>query len=401
MAEQDLQKLQMDLLFSVFDALPFPAVLVSGDGETAYANTSCFRHGMDPDPYDWNGLPVFRSCASPSAPKEGIVSDTALLGQQGRLELYPMRDDGGGFMGAIAFFRPAPKASLFPAWFMSASMKLLAERLERAAQMRSPLLIRGMQGTGKSELARLVHGLGGQGDKPFETVYCRQSAAEIEKTLFGTSGEPGALVRARDGTLYLDCVDALPLALQIKLLDVMRNRAVQRPGSDDTLPWTAHLISSAGMDSAMFTSPDRFSEDFLQRISAISVTVPALKDRAEDLPTLAEAYLRELPQNAGISPDALNALSAYNWPGNLAELRQVLSDAAGAAGDSPIQPEHLPIRTGTRDGQTLHQMTSDFSRNRARELVALYGDTTEGKKKAAAELGISLSTLYRRLSKYS
>ena len=404
MADMDLQQLQMDLLFSVFDALPFPAVLINRDGETAYANTACLTAEADLETFAWNGLPAFTLCASDSPPQGGVQTDSELLGVAGRLELYPMREEGGGFLGAVAFFHPAPKSDVLAAWFTSASMQALAERLKRSALMRSPLMICGLPGTGQSELARMVHDIAVESrttaaGAPFEIVHCRQDAAAVERALFGSPGEPGALIRASAGTLLLDGADALPLTLQTRLLDVMRRRTVPRPGFNDTLPWNAHVISTVGSEISSLATSETFLEDFLLRISVISVTVPPLRERSDDLPMLCGAYLRELESSSTVSPDALRAMAEYAWPGNLTELRQVLSSAAQKAAGGVILPEHLPFHA--EPGQTLHQMEAEFSRNRARELVAMYGDTTEGKQRAAAELGISLSTLYRRLSKYA
>jgi DNA-binding NtrC family response regulator len=403
MADMDLQQLQMDLLFSVFDALPFPAVLISRDGETAYANAACGLAEVDLETFEWNGLPAFTLCASDNPPKGGVLTDSELLGVPGRLELYPMREDGA-FMGSVAFFHPAPKSDVFAAWFASASMRALADRLKRSALMRSPLMICGLPGTGQTELARMVHDMALENKTipagaPFEIVHCRQSASAVELALFGAPGEQGALVRASTGTLLLDGADALPLPLQTKLLDVMRRRVVPRPGFNDTLPWNAHVVSTVNTEISALATSETFLEDFLLRISVISVTVPTLRERIDDLPALCDAFLRDLDSAATVSPGAMQAMAAYAWPGNLTELRQVLSTAAQKAMGGPIQPEHLPFHA--EPGQTLHQMEAEFSRNRARELVAMYGDTTEGKQKAAAELGVSLSTLYRRLSKYS
>jgi DNA-binding NtrC family response regulator len=404
MADMEIHQLQMDLLFSVFDALPFPAVLINRDGETAYANAACSLAETDLETFAWNGLPAFALCAADNPPKGGIQTDSELLGVPGRLELYPMREDGGAFLGAVSFFHPAPKSDVFAAWFKSAPMQALAERLKRSALMRSPLMICGLPGTGQPELARMVHDMAVESKttaagSPFETVHCRQDAASVERALFGVPGEPGALIRASTGTLLLDSADALPLSIQTRLLDVMRRRTVPRPGFNDNLPWNAHVISTVGSEISSLATSDTFLEDFLLRISVISVTVPPLRERADDLPMLCDAYLRALESTAKVSPDALRAMAAYAWPGNLTELRQVLSEAAQKAGAGAILPEHLPFHA--EPGQTLHQMEAQFSRNRARELVAMYGDTTEGKQRAAAELGISLSTLYRRLSKYS
>jgi transcriptional regulator with PAS, ATPase and Fis domain len=232
----------------------------------------------------------------------------------------------------------------------------------------------------------------------------------LESELFGhlrgaftgaVSDRAGRFELAHRGTLFLDEIGDLPLALQAKLLRVLQDRCVERLGSGKPVPVDIRVIAATNRDLRQMIANQQFREDLYYRLAVIPVEVPPLRDRREDIPALIESILaklavRGLPVAAGVSSSAMAALTDHAWPGNVRELENALEYASIRAGAQSIEPAHLPpsihhLRTSSRAAN--HSIT-ECSRIRA----ALRDSSSAAE--AAARLGISRATLFRRMKTF-
>jgi two-component system response regulator AtoC len=238
---------------------------------------------------------------------------------------------------------------------VAAAPRMIAvlEGLERANNVRSCLLLRGENGTGKEGLARAAHAQSGRRSGPFIPVHCNSGdAASVERELFGRPAGPtparrGRFVEADRGTLYLDGVDALTLPLQERLLTSLETGQVTT--AVDPKPWSVdvRVISATTRDLAACASAGDVLPALHERLAGIELQVPPLRERTEDIPLLVDHFLsrscRELGKPLqGIADDALERLTAYAWPGNLRELRNVLENAVMLARGESLTDRDLP-----------------------------------------------------------
>jgi DNA-binding NtrC family response regulator len=240
----------------------------------------------------------------------------------------------------------------------SRAMRELYARAKRAAGGSENVLIVGEAGSGKKLLAEGLHRLSRRGDQPLVTVSCGgRGEAALEAELFGAergaladapAGQVGALEAAAGGTLLLDDVGELPLALQEKLLVALANRQVLRVGGTRPRPLDVRCVAVTGRDLAEEVAEKRFRQDLLVRLAGATLDVPPLRDRNEDVATLARLFLKRfgsLGHSApALAPEALALMRAYAWPGNVAELRNVVERAAVLCTDGTITEAHLPAQ---------------------------------------------------------
>ena len=296
------------------------------------------------------------------------------------------------------------------------AMKAIVDVVERSANTRATVLFLGENGTGKSQLARHVHGLSAAADGPFVTVNCPSLSRELlESELFGhvqgaftgaIKDKWGKVEAARGGTLFLDEIGELPAELQPKLLRLLQERAYERVGDTKTRHADVRVIAATNRDLAAAVKAGTFREDLFYRLNVITVTVPALRERPADLARLAKSYLQYFAEDAGrpvqtFSAAAWAALRAHPWPGNLRELRNVIERAVILARGNEIELGDLPAELGTsvEPSVELGALVSleALEREHVRRVIA----RTVRLEDAAAVLGIDSATLYRRRKRWS
>ena len=236
----------------------------------------------------------------------------------------------------------------------------LAEKVARTP--RTTVAIHGESGTGKEVLARAIHYAGDRVENRFVAVNCSAIPAMLlESELFGhTRGaftgadrdREGKFGMAQGGTILLDEIGDMPLELQAKLLRVLQERVYEKLGSNVPLKVDCRVITSTNKDLGRLIKEGRFREDIYYRINAYPISLPPLRERKEDIPLLADHFLGQLRQELGkpipgISPEAMDVLLGYRWPGNIREMKNCLERAAIIIENEPIMPQHLIINTAT------------------------------------------------------
>jgi two-component system response regulator PilR (NtrC family) len=239
----------------------------------------------------------------------------------------------------------------------SAKMRAILQLIERVAGTGSTIMISGESGTGKELIARAIHYNSGRGDRPFVSINCGALPDELlESELFGhmkgsftgaTVNKKGLFEVASGGTIFLDEIGETSPAMQIKLLRVLQERKIRRVGGTEEIDVDVRVITATNQDLEKLVAERRFREDLFYRINVIPIRMPALREKPEDIPPLAEHFLEKYrgligKQVVGISEAAMECLESYHWPGNVRELENVLERAVALEMGNLIQPESLP-----------------------------------------------------------
>lgn len=296
----------------------------------------------------------------------------------------------------------------------SKAMERVYEMMSRVAPSTANVLIAGESGTGKELVAESLHRLSRRAGKPYLVVNCGAlSPTLIESELFGhergsfTGADRvhrGYFERADGGTLFLDEVSEMPLELQAKLLRVLEAGAVARVGGEKMVKVDVRIVAATNRNLDARVAEGKFRGDLLYRLKVFPIDLPPLRERADDVPSLALHFLAELNQkedaNKFFAPEALSILQRCAWPGNVRELKNVVHRAFILA-ESEIGPPHLApeLAKETPPQGTSGPLTTIAEAERRMILAALEhfdGD----KRKAAAALGLGLRTLYNRLREY-
>jgi DNA-binding NtrC family response regulator len=289
----------------------------------------------------------------------------------------------------------------------SRAMQEVYDLVHRAAAAALPVLITGESGTGKELVARALHELSGRAGR-FVAVNCAALPENLlESELFGHEKgaftgadreKPGLLEAAHRGTLFLDEVTELPRALQPKLLRALEEGEVRRLGSTQSRRFDVRFVAATNREIEQEVASGRFRDDLYWRLHVLHMHVPPLRERAADIPLLAEHFLGGRP----ISADAVAAMTAYPWPGNVRELRNALERAGTLAAAREIRVEDLPPRV--RDADPAALRVADASRRNLplRDLERAYilevlRQNNGNKSRAAEILGLDRKTLYRKL----
>ena len=287
----------------------------------------------------------------------------------------------------------------------------LADLIELAARnAEAPVLLQGETGTGKGYVARQIHERSARRAAPFVEINCASlSTTFFESELFGhergaftdaRQAKRGLLEVAGDGTVFLDEIAELGSDVQPRLLKVLEERTFRRLGGTTTLRSGARIIAATHQPLADAVADRRFRADLYYRLQVLTLTLPPLRARVEEILPMARAFL---PKGATLSSDAEDALRAYRWPGNIRELKNTLWRAAILAGERPIAVAHLglpalepPALADT--SAPLPVMTLDAAEKAAieRALDASHGNRSQ----TARQLGIARSTLLEKLRKY-
>jgi len=298
--------------------------------------------------------------------------------------------------------------------YRSSKMAELMADARMIAASDASVLIRGESGTGKEVLARAIHRASPRAQKPFIAINCGAIPEPLlESELFGhvrgaftgaATARRGLVQAADGGTLFLDEIGDMPLALQVKLLRVLQERAVRPVGATQAEAVDVRLISATHRDLEAAMAQGLFREDLYYRLDVVSLTLPRLDDRREDIPLLAGHFLRLLAKKygkpiSGFAPDALEALATANWPGNVRQLFNVVEQSC-ALTSTPLIPASLvqrALRAPTMEALSYAEAKQRFERDYLVRLLKL----TDGNVADAARIADRNRTeLYRLLQKY-
>jgi sigma-54-specific transcriptional regulator len=244
--------------------------------------------------------------------------------------------------------------------FEDAKSRALLERIQRIAPSEATVLVVGETGTGKEIVARHLHDLSARAARPFVAVNCGAfTETLLEAELFGhekgaftgaVAGKPGWFEAAQGGTLFLDEIGDLPAGAQVKLLRVLQEREVVRLGSRQAIPIDVRLVAATNVDLQRAVAAGRFREDLYYRLKVAVAQLPPLRQRPGDILPLARYFLELYGQRLGsgaaaLTPEAVRALLAHPWPGNIRELENVIHSALLVSQNGQVEPEHLNLGT--------------------------------------------------------
>jgi DNA-binding NtrC family response regulator len=299
----------------------------------------------------------------------------------------------------------------------SAPWREVLRLAETVAPTDSTVLITGESGTGKEVLARYIHALSRRHDASFLSINCGALPESLlESELFGhvrgaftgaVRDKDGLFAAAQRGTFFLDEIGETTPSTQVKLLRVLQQREVIPVGATEPVPVDARVVAATNRDLEEEIRSGRFRADLFYRLNVIAVHLPPLRQRAEDIPVLAEAFLAQAARGGApkrLSDGALTALGAYAWPGNVRELENALERAVILTAGEVIAPEALPARVTERRPEPLlsdRPAATPTMEAIERAYISWVLRNEGGNKSRAAEvLGIDPSTLYRKLARF-
>lgn len=303
---------------------------------------------------------------------------------------------------------------------VSPNLQEVKKKAFQVACSRSSVLILGESGTGKELLARAIHEQSLRNQQNFITLNCAAIPGELlESELFGyergaftgaLKGKPGKIELADRGTIFFDEIGDMPLHLQAKILKVIQERRFYRLGGVQEIQVDCRIIAATNKDLESCILQGTFREDLYYRINVIPLHLPPLRERSCDILPLAEHFIQKYNrdlnrESKGISSEVIEIFRAYSWPGNIRELENTIEYALNMSNTLQIEPQHLPPRlTEKRRMPTrkrlLKESVEDVERRLIEEALHHCGEDTDGKRRAAARLGIGKTTLYNKIKKY-
>jgi two-component system response regulator HydG len=297
-------------------------------------------------------------------------------------------------------------------------MRELLDLVEQAAPADATVLLTGESGTGKGRIARLLHRMSRRREGRFITLNCAAIPESLlESELFGyeKGAFTGAVARkegrfdlARGGTLFLDEVTEMQPAVQVKLLRVLQEGEYERVGGTETLQADVRVVAASNRDIEQEVAAGRFRKDLYYRLNVIPIRVPALRERLEDVPLLAQHFLIRFARKAdkdikGLTVDAVEVLSRWTWPGNVRELENAVERAVVLTRESWIGVHDLPktILQGGGKQQLLFEVGTPLKNVERRLIEETLRYTNGDKSLAASLLGITARTIYRREAEWA
>jgi len=301
----------------------------------------------------------------------------------------------------------------------SRAMRKLYRTIELLASSDAPAIITGESGTGKEVVARTVHRLSSRRDGPFIAVNTAAiPEGLIESEIFGHEqgaftgalrARAGCFELAHGGTLFLDEIGEMPLALQPKLLRILEDGRHRRLGGSKELSFDVRVLAATNRRPAEAVRDGALREDLFYRLNVFELSLPALRERREDIPLLAQHFVHEFVRKhqvnvEGVGENAAALLATYEWPGNVRELRNVVERAVIIARSGWIEAEHLPpyIQALQRSGSPTLVLPGGITLAEAERLLILHTLERVGgnKAEAARQLGIDVKTIRNRLKSF-
>lgn len=310
----------------------------------------------------------------------------------------------------------------------SAPMHAIFDLIKRVSQAPTNILITGESGTGKEVVAKAIHYSGLLKDKPFVTVNCGAIPENLmESEMFGhrkgsftgaINEKVGLFEVADGGTLFLDEVGELPLSIQVKLLRAIQERIIRRVGSVEDTKIEVRIIAATNRNLEEMVSKGSFRQDLYYRLNVIGIRTPSLRERSEDIPILANHFLKKYNEKlnksiSGISMESMEILKNYNYPGNVRELENMIERTVALEAGSTILPESLPPLVNTSSGRKMASSNEIEVGDSGLDLDKVIGQIEKEllikaihsaggiKKKAAKLLHISFRSMRYRVEKYN
>jgi PAS domain S-box-containing protein len=342
----------------------------------------------------------------------------------------PMYDNNGNLIGGVETFRDlrvvkALQRKIFQRKRLgdmiskSASMKKIFDILPQISQSESNVLILGESGTGKELIAWSLHQMSERGKGPFIAINCGALPDTLlESELFGCKAgaytdakqdRQGRFAAAEGGTLFLDEIGDISLAMQVKLLRVLETKCYEPLGSSRTIKANVRIVAATNREMEQLVQEGRFRDDLFYRLNVAKLELPPLRERAVDIPLLVEHFVEKLNAEkdrdiGGVSEDALRILMAYDFPGNIRELQNIIEYAFILCPGGLIQPEHLPSPLAARTDARLSGIEAQGPLPLAeleRRAIGNALQRNNWKRMATCrELGISKDTLRRKIAQF-
>ena len=360
----------------------------------------------------------------------------------------PILDDQGTLNGGVILLRPMEKVQRLVNRFSgaqanfhfrhiignSAEIRETVRLASHATSTMSTVLLQGESGTGKEVFAQAIHNRSARRKGPFVAVKCGAIPRElIASELFGYAegaftgakrgGRPGKFELASGGTLFLDEIGDMPLDQQVALLRVLQDKKITRVGGDMMIPVDIRIICATNRDLKQEIEKGRFREDLYYRLNVITIEVPPLRRRREDIPLLVDYFLKNIGRDWGVEiesvePEVMEYLTRYEWPGNVRELQNVVERMISMADGNTIglnllppeiynandlansQEKVVPVRMGrlSRERQNRKQLLAE---KESQEILALLTKHGGNVSQVARDMGVSRNTLYRKMKQYN
>ncbi|HLB05423.1 MAG TPA: sigma-54 dependent transcriptional regulator [Thermodesulfobacteriota bacterium] len=298
----------------------------------------------------------------------------------------------------------------------NAEMKKILDVVERISTTDTSVLIEGESGVGKELVAKAIHNMSHRSNGHFVAINCGALPENLlESELFGhvkgaftgaIANKAGLFEEASGGTLLLDEIGDMSTQTQVRLLRVLQEMEIRRIGSNKTTTIDVRVISASNRDLRQLISEGRFREDLYYRLNTVTVTIPPLRERREDIPPLIEHFICSHSERLGktfpsVSREVMGLLLSYNWPGNVRELQHVIENILILSSGETIQVSDLPAslwgntgRSGLIDKPSLKEMERSF-------ILACLKENSWNQTKAARMMGIGRNTLWRKLREYN
>src|SRR5215471_16176719 len=299
----------------------------------------------------------------------------------------------------------------------SKAMHDIFDTLRQVAPTRATVLILGESGTGKEQIAHAIHNLSNRNKTRFVAFNCAAFSPQlIESELFGhergaftgaVERRVGRFEQAAGGTLFLDEIGEIDSNVQVKLLRALDPGVFERVGGNQSIRADVRLIAATNRDLTSLVRDGKFREDLYYRLNVVQIRVPALRERKEDIPLLANAFLKEICRRDGkafrpLSPEAMECLLRYDWPGNVRELKGAIDSGMTLSTGKQITARDLPLAVRGRTESLTHRENApqdqvNLQENERRLIRRALDESGGNRTEAAKKLGISRRTLHRRL----
>lgn len=296
----------------------------------------------------------------------------------------------------------------------------LKESITQFAQLDCNILISGETGTGKELVARIIHEMSPRSDKRFLPINCGAMNEELmlnelfghEKSAFTDAGSlhKGLLETTDGGVVLFDEIGEMPLSMQVKLLRVLQEKRIIRLGGTREIPVDIRILAATHRDLAKEVEKGRFRQDLFYRLNVVNLHIPPLRDRIDDIPLLANYFTAKYSPPKGdtksLSPEALQRLQAYDYPGNARELENIIERSIALCSSQEIKIHHLPENLGVGMPFNLNYSAQEFKPNKSLEenerdyILSVLKNVEGNKTQAAKVIGIDRVSLWRKLKKF-